>query len=361
MKMAQRLVVVFAALLFLFPFHDANAANFSDVQQYKEEIDFLVNEGVITGYPNNTFKPKRNINRLNGIQILLRAKRITNFDAPNPDFTDMKPGTHGYDEVAKAVELGMISGKTAADGSRYFDARGNLTRGQMAKILVEVMNFPIDTSHTFRDVPSSNGYAAYISTLAAQGITQGYKDGTFKPNQPISRQHFSVFVARMLNDNFKPDTSFVSYKLNKDLIYNRINYEPDGSSYYDELKYIGPTYNSNDEWDLWLWMGNGERDVATIYEDKRHLLIGVPQGHAFTELAYPLYVGKVFEEDVETFSEVLDMGVTVTTQAGTFKDVVVVRSTYGGVSYYAPNIGPIKTVQNGRTVMELVNLSERSY
>lgn len=359
MKVVQRLFIVFAAFVFLFPFSTANAASFSDVDQYENEIDFLVNEGIITGYANGTFKPKNNINRLNGVQILLRAKGITNFDAPNPGLTDMQPGTHGYAEVSKAVELGIVSGKTASDGSSYFDARGNLTRGQMAKILVEVMDFPIDTSHTFGDVPPSNGYADYISTLAAQGVTKGYLDGTFRPNEPISRQHFAVFVARMLNDDFKPGAPFVSYKLNKDYVYTRIVDDGKGTSYSEDLRYVGPEYDGDREWDMWMSIGNGERDLGLVYEDEGVLLSGIPEGDAYTDLAYPLYKGKTFIEYADAYSKVVDMNVTLTTKAGTFKDVVVVDTPHGGTIYYAANIGPIKTVQNGKTTMELVEFKKR--
>ena len=100
--------------------------------------------------------------------------------------------------------MGFISGKTDKNGNKYFDAGAPLTRGQMAKILVEGYQLPKTKDVTFTDVPVGNGFKDYISVLTSQNITTGYLDGSFGPNNKLSRQHFAVFMARMLDDKFKP-------------------------------------------------------------------------------------------------------------------------------------------------------------
>lgn len=102
------------------------------------------------------------------------------------------------------MELGFISGKTNKDGSKYFDAAASLTRGQMAKILTVGYQLPKTKDVSFTDVQVGNGFKDYISTLATENITTGYLDGSFGPNNKLSRQHFAVFMARMLDDKFKP-------------------------------------------------------------------------------------------------------------------------------------------------------------
>lgn len=184
---------------------EVNAASkFADVTQYKDEINFLTEKKIITGYPDGTFKPEQNLTRLQAVRMILREKGITDFTAPDPGFTDIKLGDNGYEEVAKAVALGFIGGKTAIDGSKYFDASASLTRGQMSKILVEGYNLPKMKDIPFKDVRADNGYKDYISALASNNVTTGYLDDTFRPSLTISRQHFSVFMARMLDDKFKP-------------------------------------------------------------------------------------------------------------------------------------------------------------
>lgn len=355
-----RILFSFAVLLLIMPIITTNAATFSDVKHYEEEIDYLVGEKILNGYLDGTFKPQRNINRLNGIQILLRAKGITDFDAPDPNFTDMKPGTHGYQEVAKAVELGIISGKKNADGTRYFDAKAPLTRGQMAKILVETMELPIDRGFKFRDVQSTNGYYPYVSTLAAERITEGYPDRTFRPNQPISRQHFSVFVARLLNNQFKPTVNKSSYASNRELVYTfRDNYGKHTHSKFLRTERIGSILS-----EVWQYSGSalGQTMVFYEWEDRNGLHWADALGSEYmTSLDYPLYLGKSFPNYYGNLSgEVVSaMGLTVTTEAGTFYHVTEVSNADGYKVYYAPGYGSIKTVYSGRTINELVHLRMR--
>lgn len=206
MKM-RKLVFFLASLILLagvLPVQGVSAASFTDVKEYEEEINYLVDKHIITGYKDGTFKPEYNLNRLNAVMMILREKGITVFTAPDPGFTDMDADTYGYEIASKAVAMGFISGKNAADGSKFFDPSGTLTRGQMAKILVLAYDLPINNSFTFTDMPSDVMTKGYISTLAAENITTGYPDGTFKPNGKISRQHYAVFMARLLEDLFKP-------------------------------------------------------------------------------------------------------------------------------------------------------------
>lgn len=363
LQMIQRMLMVLFAALLIFPVTYAEASSFSDVSLYEKEIQFLVDEKVLTGYEDGSFKPKNNLNRLNGVQVLLRAKGITNFDAPNPGFTDMTPTTHGYAEVAKAVELGMISGKTNADGSRYFDPTAPLTRGQMAKIIVEAMDYPVDTSYTFRDVPASNGFAKYISTLAAAGVTEGYEDNTFRPNLAISRQHFALFVARMLNDVFKPEPRPTSFKFNPSMDYVRV-INRDGYSYTDRLRYVGPYHGTAGSdtpvvWDQWVSISPHDQYDFVVLEDKNRLLTGYPGSEFDIDLEYPIYQGKTFYSAWGDRYDIAHVGLTLTTEAGTFNQVIAVKDEDGYIVYYAPNIGAIKTVLNGKTTMELMKLEPR--
>lgn len=178
---------------------------FKDVTSFVDEIEYLTDKGIIKGYKDGTFKPNEPITRLQAIEIILREKGITDYSSVlNPEFIDVKPDDYGYEEIAKAVELGIINGKINAQGQKYFDPNGTLTRSQMAKVLVLAYDLKGTYPTDFKDVPK--GYWAYnsISMLAANNITAGYKDGTFKPTINLSRQHFAAFMARCLDDKFKP-------------------------------------------------------------------------------------------------------------------------------------------------------------
>lgn len=205
-KILSLQMVVTLLIFLVVPFANVAAATqFKDVKMYQEEIAYLANKGVIKGYDGGYFKPEASITRIQAVQMILRERGITDFTAPNPNFTDMKPGSYGYDEVSKAVQLGIIGGKTdAKTGKKYFDPMGTLTRGQMAKILVLAYDIKGTYTGSFVDVSLSSEVYRYVSALAANNITTGYGDNTFRPNATMSRQHFSLFLARHLNSSFKP-------------------------------------------------------------------------------------------------------------------------------------------------------------
>lgn len=199
---------ILLCLVMLLPFGTTKrveaAIAFRDVNVYENEISYLAELGIIKGYHNHMFKPKENITRLQAVRMILRAKEVTDFTAPNPNFTDVQPGSHGYEEISKAVAMGIISGKTAEDGTKYFDVSGPVTRGQMAKIISESYGLEKVEDINFKDVPPTNGYKDYISILASENITIGYSDETFRPNNRLTREHFAVFMARLLDTKYRP-------------------------------------------------------------------------------------------------------------------------------------------------------------
>lgn len=204
LKKLISIVMISFLVLVNFQITDAES-KLQDVTSFKEEIDYLTSKGIIKGFPDGSFKPNNPITRLQAVLMILREKGITELSgAPNPGFADVKPGSSGYEEIAKAVQLGFINGFNNAKGQKVFDPKGKLTRAQMAKILVAAYDLKGSYPSDFKDVPKTSWAYSYVSTLAANNITTGYPGGTFKPNTDLSRQHFAAFMARHLDEMFKP-------------------------------------------------------------------------------------------------------------------------------------------------------------
>ena len=342
------------------PHSNARASVFPDVHNYEAEIGYLVNQNILTGYPDGTFKPQQQLTRLQGVRVLLKAIGVTDFTAPDPGMSDMTPTTYGYQEVAKAVQLGIISGKTSSNNTKYFDPSGKLTRGQMAKIIVKSMNYPINDLYKFRDVPKSNGFYNDISTLAAEKITTGYQDRTFKPTRTVSREHFAVFVARMLNSTFQQSPMSLSFLMDNELDYWWKTVENSATS-YSTSTYAGFYTAGQYTWPLWhdnTSMGTGP---FLNEEDSNGLYTAYPESHIYTDLVYPLYDGQTFgnPNDVidNTTYTVISVNRNITTNAGNFTHVVEVLDSLGNTIYYAPNIGEIKRQWGGTNYRELINLT----
>ncbi|RXI96581.1 hypothetical protein DS745_23035 [Anaerobacillus alkaliphilus] len=176
---------------------------FPDVSSFRSEILFLNKRGVIGGYPNGNFGPNENLKRVDAILMIMRELDIPLSGAPNPNFKDVPTNHRGYLPIAKATQLGIISG----DGKGSFHPDGLLTRGQMAKILVNAFELKGEYRSNFNDVSKSHIFYDNIQVLAAHNITRGFPDGSFKPSQHITRAHFAAFMSRLLNDDFKTISS----------------------------------------------------------------------------------------------------------------------------------------------------------
>ena len=135
-------------------------------------------------------------------------------DEPGPvqsvlAFQDVRPGDWCYDAVRYVFEAGLMNG-TSAD---TFTPNASTTRGQIVAILYRLEGSPApvqgnaDSSFilvggepagqtTFSDVAPGAYYAAAVSWASAGGIVNGYGDGTFRPNNLITREQLAAFLYR---------------------------------------------------------------------------------------------------------------------------------------------------------------------
>ena len=112
-------------------------------------------------------------------------------------FSDVNSGDWFYDNVMDAANNGYVSGYP--DGT--FKPNGSTTRAEFASMIANAMGYesePSDSDTMFPDVANDFWAKAAINFCAQNGIIEGYDDGTFKPNQTITRQE----AAAILNNAF---------------------------------------------------------------------------------------------------------------------------------------------------------------
>ena len=95
---------------------------------------------------------------------------------------------------------GVINGTTGKDGKLYFNPNSSLTRAQAATMIGRTQEKGYATAElTFTDAGKIPAYATfYIQTMAAQGIIGGYTDGTFKPNNNITRGQMAKILYHLV-------------------------------------------------------------------------------------------------------------------------------------------------------------------
>jgi len=170
-------------------------ANFTDVAKgssYYSIINEMRDKGVINGYENGTFKPLQEVSRKHVAVLLARALQLEPI-RPAKDFSDVPTTYPYYKEIQKMYRAGIVDG---SEGK--FNPDQPLSRIQMAKILD--LAFKLDTKKTFKfpDVSSDHWGNQHVQALYSNGITTG-DNGLFKPNAPVTRQHYAVFLHRALN------------------------------------------------------------------------------------------------------------------------------------------------------------------
>jgi hypothetical protein len=103
---------------------------------------------------------------------------------------DVTGGPHAA-AIGVLIEGRVVVGK--ADGR--FDPVGTLTRGQTASILARALELPTVSSNPFRDTVGDVHEAA-IAAAHAAGIIEGFGDGTFRSQQPVTRGQLASLIAR---------------------------------------------------------------------------------------------------------------------------------------------------------------------
>lgn len=113
-------------------------------------------------------------------------------------FTDIGDDTT---ELAAAVlqGLGVVNGTT----STTFSPDAPLTRAQMCALAVNAMGLSDQVSTggrrtLFSDVPGSAWYNGYVNTAYSQGLVNGYGNGTFGPEDPVTYGQAATILLRML-------------------------------------------------------------------------------------------------------------------------------------------------------------------
>ena len=111
-------------------------------------------------------------------------------------FSDLDEGNWADDPVQYLEDQGIIGGY--ADGT--FRPNENVTRAQFAKMLVGAMGWEIVTPQTptFSDVPADYWAYGYIETAASHGVIGGYTDGSFRPGTDVTRAQLAkmLFLGR---------------------------------------------------------------------------------------------------------------------------------------------------------------------
>lgn len=163
--------------------------SFSDVPEsswFYEDVMTLSESGVVSGYPDGTYRPTKKVTTGESLKMILLAAGY-----PEPERAESH-WARGY--LNFAIDQGFLV--------RYQDITDldvNMTRGMLAKLAANALSLSDPGTYgTFTDTDS-----VYVEALYAAGIVGGYPDGTYRPDASVSRAEIAAIVNRIYQ-SFEP-------------------------------------------------------------------------------------------------------------------------------------------------------------
>ena len=191
-----------ALFVLVFSFSPASAQTFEDVpvdHWAATFVEILAGTGISSGCGGSNYCPDAPVTRAQMAVFLERGMNGSGYVPPVASgavFLDVDSG----DFAAGFIEQLYIDGITAGCGSNNYCPEAEVTRAQMAVFLLRAKYgssySPAAATGEFNDVDLGHWAVDWIEALAAEGITAGCGNGTFCPEDAVTRAQMAVFLVR---------------------------------------------------------------------------------------------------------------------------------------------------------------------
>ena len=145
--------------------------------------------------------------------VTVKAVFAAQETAPDFPFADVAKGSWYYEGVRYAYENGLMSGT----GEGTFSPDLPTSRGMLVTILYRLAGSPAAGSASFTDVAKGQWYADGVAWASANGVVSGYPDGSFRPNDTITREQMAAILYQYARIQGKLDDSRADLSIFADL------------------------------------------------------------------------------------------------------------------------------------------------
>ena len=129
------------------------------------------------------------------IAILIVLLMITSTIAFAVDFSDVTGFPWAKEAIGEMVALGHVKGYDAG----VFMPSKELTRAELVTIINRMNGLVEEKIVTFSDVTENHWAYAEIEKALAKGYISGFPDNTFRPDQPVTREQFATIINNLYN------------------------------------------------------------------------------------------------------------------------------------------------------------------
>ncbi len=154
------------------------------------------NTAYIFGYEGNTFRPNANMTRAEACTIFARLiLGVQNIpDGYTTRFTDVKAGDWFHNAVAYLDQTGYFF----RNKNTEYKPNEPITRAEFVDLANSASKLVGVNTVSFTDVPEDHFYYMAINAASASGLVNGYEDGTFRPDNTITRAEVVTVINRLL-------------------------------------------------------------------------------------------------------------------------------------------------------------------
>lgn len=150
--------------------------------------------GMISGYSDGTFKPGQNITRQDAAKLLAMVLELDTKNVSDPGFKDISKTNPNYNYIAALVEEGIISGYED-NTFRPNDSLTRAQMAKIIVLGFSLEEMP-SVRLPFSDINSKQWHIEFVRSLYAHEITTGTTPSTFSPNALVTRGQMASFVFR---------------------------------------------------------------------------------------------------------------------------------------------------------------------
>ncbi len=161
---------------------------------FVDPVIWAVENGITTGTTETTFEPDKVCTRAEAVTFLYRVAGQPKVEATENPFKDVSANEYYYNAVLWAVEEGITTGYNETT----FAPDDVCSRAQIVTFIWRMQGEkePAATQNPFADVPADAYYCDAVLWAVEEGITTGYNETTFGPDDDCSRAHIVTFLYR---------------------------------------------------------------------------------------------------------------------------------------------------------------------
>lgn len=171
---------------------------FSDIQEdyiYYKELEYFKVNNIISGFSDNSFRPKNNITRVEALKIILLANNIGPINDENSKFQDIQTNSWENTYVNAWIERWIIS-----LDNKLFSPLRNVSRAEALKLILNVKGVTFNTLEkdlTFTDVSTEDWSYNYVNYAIKNNLLE-VQSSTFEPNKAITREELISILYKSL-------------------------------------------------------------------------------------------------------------------------------------------------------------------